>query len=426
MKKSIILLIFIGLTFVVFSQKQNEVFRKQIIPLNDSISINNPNAIIPEAFLTDIAKHNIVAMGEVTHGIREFHSFRFAIFKELAEKYNFRVFMIESPMMWALAINSYVQNGDISLKEAITGKNDNYNVLSLYMSDDFVSFIKWMHDFNLTHSDKIVFYGFDNQMSFLYADTLIHHAYKIDSSFCGNNFPILKECSKSRFGGYDCIDSTMETNLLKELDTLQFLFKSTNKISVYQKQILLHYINVAMQDFEFAYKNSNNDSRFRVRDKSMFENIRWGVETYAKDSNKVFVMAHNIHLCMKSRDHNKALGVYMYNYYGKRYFPIGLDFTKGEWSKNSSIKEKKYIQLGIFQDNYSIRKHICKNLEEFGNCYYFNIDSLTDKGTWIEGKYRFTQFYFKEKFRNLYRGFIYIKTINPSNYNEYKYQERDN
>lgn len=424
-KRVITFIVIFGINLYVYSQKHDEVFKEHIIPLNDSISINQPEVLISEAFLTDIAKYNIVAMGEATHGVREFQSFRFAIFKELAEKYNFRVFMIESPMMWALAINNYVQNGNLTIEEALKGKNNMYNVFSLYMSEDFVAFVKWMRDFNLTHKDKIIFHGIDNQMSFLYADTLIRHANQIDSSFCNNSFPILKKCSQSMYGGYDCIDSIMEKKLVKELDTLQYLFSTVHSLSSKQKNILLHYISVARQDFEYAYSTRDGERRSNIRDSSMFENVKWNIETYANKSEKVFIIAHNLHISMRSGTKYKRLGVFLNNYYGKEYFPIGMECNKGQYStqiyKNNNIIScsKKINKLGYF-------KHISRKLKHYGQCYYFNIRVLVDNGIWVDERYTYTQYFTREKLTNLYKGFIFINEIHPSNFYEYKYKEENN
>ncbi len=425
MKQKLLFIISFISCFLSYSQGVKIIDNSQIIPLNDSISINHPKVIIPEAFLADIAEHNIVAMGEVTHGIKEFHSFRFAIFKELAEKYNFRVFMIESPMMWALAINNYVQNGNLTIEEALKGKNNLYNVFSLYMSEDFVAFVKWMREFNLKHKDKIVFYGIDNQMSFLYADTLIRHANQIDPSFCNNSFPILKKCSQSRYGGYDCLDSIMEKKLIKELDTLQYLFSTAHSLSNEQKNILLHYISVARQDFEYAYSTRDDDRRSNIRDSSMFENVKWGIETYPKKIDKVFIIAHNLHISMGSGMKYKRLGAFLNNYYGKEYFPIGMECNKGRYSthiyKNNKIIpcSKKINKIGYF-------KHISRKLKHYGHCYYFNIRALVDNGIWVDNRYTYSHYFTREKLTNLYKGLIFINEVHPSNFYEYKYKEKNN
>src|SRR2546430_15983404 len=68
-----------------------------------------------------IGSARIVAMGEATHGTREFFQLKHRMLEFLVEKKGFTVFGIEANWPESLAINDYVLNGTGDAAEALDG-----------------------------------------------------------------------------------------------------------------------------------------------------------------------------------------------------------------------------------------------------------------------------------------------------------------
>src|SRR5262249_31303376 len=64
------------------------------------------------ALLPHLQDARIVAMGEATHGTREFQQFKVRMFRFLVERLGFTVFGIEADWPEALSVNEYVLGGD--------------------------------------------------------------------------------------------------------------------------------------------------------------------------------------------------------------------------------------------------------------------------------------------------------------------------
>src|SRR5207253_1175392 len=105
-----------------------------------------------------IGNARIVAMGEATHGTREFFQLKHRMLEFLVEKKGFTVFGIEANWPESLAINDFVLNGTGDATEALD---------SLYFwtwnTDEVLDMIRWMRKYNQDpkHTNKVKFFGFD-------------------------------------------------------------------------------------------------------------------------------------------------------------------------------------------------------------------------------------------------------------------------
>lgn len=84
-------------------------FRSTAIPLKTTSPDGNLEDMSPLRAVIGDAR--IVAMGEATHGTREFFRMKHRMLEFLAEKMGFTVFAIEANWPESLAVNDYVLNG---------------------------------------------------------------------------------------------------------------------------------------------------------------------------------------------------------------------------------------------------------------------------------------------------------------------------
>ena len=104
----------------------------------------------------------IIALGEATHGNREFQQLKREVFEILVRKYDVRALVIEGDCGGCTIINEYIQGGEGDDRELT--KLLGYR---LYRTDDMQELIRWMHDYNETAPEegKVRLYGMDIQRS---------------------------------------------------------------------------------------------------------------------------------------------------------------------------------------------------------------------------------------------------------------------
>ena len=133
----------------------------------------------------------ITALGEATHGNREFQQLKREVFEVLVKKYDVRALVIEGDFGGCTIINEYIQGGDDDDREMT--KLLGYR---LYRTDDMQELIRWMHDYNESVSEegKVRLYGMDIQN-------------------CTSNIQVLKEF-------YELVDPGQAEEVSGQLDEL--------------------------------------------------------------------------------------------------------------------------------------------------------------------------------------------------------------
>ena len=100
----------------------------------------------------------IVALGEATHGSREFFQLKHRMLEFLVTNMGFRIFAIEANMPEASRLNDYV----------LTGHGDPAALLQdlgfwTWDTEEVLSMIRWMREFNESGRGPVMFAGFDMQ-----------------------------------------------------------------------------------------------------------------------------------------------------------------------------------------------------------------------------------------------------------------------
>ena len=108
-----------------------------------------------------IGEARLVALGEATHGTREFFQLKHRMLEFLVTEMGFTVFGIEATMPEAFDVNEFVLNGKGDPAGALAG---------LYFwtwdTEEVLDMIRWMRNYNADphHEKKVKFYGFDAQV----------------------------------------------------------------------------------------------------------------------------------------------------------------------------------------------------------------------------------------------------------------------
>ena len=104
-----------------------------------------------------IGDARIVALGEGTHGTREFFQMKHRLLEFLASEMGFTIFSIEASTPEAYAINPYVRGGDGDPAALIGGM-----YFWTWNTEEVLAMVEWMREFNAAGHD-LQFTGFDMQ-----------------------------------------------------------------------------------------------------------------------------------------------------------------------------------------------------------------------------------------------------------------------
>jgi hypothetical protein len=105
-----------------------------------------------------VGKARIVALGEATHGTREFFQLKHRMVEFLASQMGFTIFAIEANMPEAYKLNEYVLHGVGDPVALIKGM-----YFWTWDTQEVLAMVKWMREFNASGKGQIQFTGFDMQ-----------------------------------------------------------------------------------------------------------------------------------------------------------------------------------------------------------------------------------------------------------------------
>lgn len=260
----------------------------------------------------------IIALGEATHGNKEFQELKLDIFKILVEDYGVKAFAIEGDYGGCEKVNDYIQGGEGKLEEVTK-----FIGFQIYNTGQITELISYMKEYNETvnENQKIRFYGFDMQ----------RYIYNLEY--------LKKECKKFNIDVSE-LEKLTNNNTWNE----EYSYEERNNIINYVKSILntknnaeraIHFADILLQYIEMN-TTTDEDISF-LRDKFMAENVKWILEQEEKLKNeKIFISGHNTHIGKYASMEN--MGNLLFNKMNNNYYAIGTDFYKAKVNLPSGDK----------------------------------------------------------------------------------------
>ena len=265
----------------------------------------------------------IVALGEATHGNREFQQSKKEVFEVLAEKYDIRALIIEGDFGGCSLVNDYIQGGDGDSRELT--KHLGYR---LYRTDDMKSLIEWMHthNMNVPEDQKVRLYGMDVQRSVDNIRVLKNFYNKVDIEKANEISSKLDELFGTEDDSYvkERVDEIIEytSSLSADIDVNKDDYVAAlGNDEVFRAglaaQALNYYINLMEKE---NYSN-------KYRDGSMKALVDKVLEFEENEHKSELMMAsHNGHMTKNQSSKFTFLGKDLYDELGDKYFAIGTDF----------------------------------------------------------------------------------------------------
>jgi len=300
--------------------------KSNAIPIRTVIAGNGFDDLQPLKKL--IGSAHLVALGEATHGTREFFQLKHRMLEFLVSEMGFTVFGIEATMPEAFDVNEYV----------LTGKGDPAKALaSLYMwpwnTEEVLDMIKWMRSYNADalHTEKVKFYGFDMQSSARAVKVTLENLRKLDplqaealekplavlsNPFIAPDFVFLPKDEKEKA-------AAAMSSILRIFDEHKQDY--INRRSASEWAVMRQHAVIIAQHIESQMNKTNYNIDPAVRDKSMAENIRWTIDNEGPGT-KMVIWAHNGHVAT-----NSTTGKNLLRMFGNDMVVFGFAFNQGSF-----------------------------------------------------------------------------------------------
>lgn len=138
----------------------------------------------------------VVALGEATHGTREFFQLKHRMIEFLASQMGFTIFTIEANMPEAYKLNDYVLHGTGDPKELLRGM-----YFWTWQTDEVLAMVEWMREFNRSGKGRIEFTGFDMQTPTVAAEIVRKYVAGHDPSYLSTLNPVWQHVAQSGQSG---------------------------------------------------------------------------------------------------------------------------------------------------------------------------------------------------------------------------------
>lgn len=286
-----------------------------------------------------IGNATIVALGEATHGTREFFRMKHRMLEWLVRNMGFSYFGIEATLPEAVNVDHYVQ----------TGEGNPARLLSqlrfwTWNTAEVLAMIEWMRSWNAAGNiPRVHFVGFDMQFAGTAIDSVTSFVAYMD-----------QQAGATVKAAYTCLDQfrdppghynpsstryVAQTPAFKDqcradirlVDTLLARREAEWAASEGREKLLIvRRLARVINQWEELFNGT--PSTVTVRDRSMAENVAWWHDTYAPGARMV-LWAHNAHIA-RSRN---WMGDHLSRQYGSRYLNVAQTFGSGEFNAVRTI-----------------------------------------------------------------------------------------
>jgi len=285
----------------------------------------------PEADLNDmsqlgsvIGNARVVAMGEATHGTREFFQMKHRMLEFLVEKMGFTVFAIEANWPESLAVNDYVLNGRGDPAAALAGM-----YFWTWNTEEVLDMIRWMRKYNEdpAHDKKVQFLGFDMQTARVAVSNVDEYLNNVDPQERQTAERVLAPLADERNEReYSRRPPRVQAETAEGIKSLLDFFDQHKRDYVAassEKQWALarHNLEVIKQAAELCSSRSP-----AVRDRYMAENVKWILDNELPGT-KILLWAHNGHVSTA----DSAMGSVLRRMYGQDMVVCGFSFYEGSF-----------------------------------------------------------------------------------------------
>jgi erythromycin esterase len=309
-----------------------------------------------------LAGGHIFALGEATHGTREFFRLKHRFLRYLVLEHGVRVFAMEANLPEALALNEYVVHGTGNPREALGNIYFwTWNVESI------LTMVEWLREFNEGRplDDRVRFYGFDAQYTtgavarlesyFDAVDATLPEGAREDIAFLDDDGTNPGTDNQAR--EHLTVADRIVPELHEHLDDYRGEYVDRQGERAFE--LAYRNLTVIHQASEYRHAQSEFDGDtdeeltegeiadleelLDIRDRAMADNVDWLLEF--EDADSLALWAHDAHINREKHivRGTDAVGVPMgkllADRHGEEYVPVGFSFGRGSFQAISKTNE---------------------------------------------------------------------------------------
>jgi erythromycin esterase len=316
-----------------------------------ALSTTDPDASLDDldAFGDSVADAEIVALGEATHGSREFFELKARLIRYCVEELGTRTIGFEANAGEALAVDEYVVHGEGDPREAIEGL-----YFWTWAVESVLDLVEWLREFNADRplDDRVRFYGIDAQYTRGPADRLQAYLDRVDPDFADEVRADLETIADD--GGPPMADDAVVARLAAADRCLR---RIRDRLAGHQES----YVEVAGEranalarrhaetiDQALAYRATTIDAdeadlfgggdavsevMLRRREVGLADGVDW-VHAHDRGDGPVVCWAHDGHVAAADQHGgdatSPAMGARLRERHGDDYLPLGFTFGAGD------------------------------------------------------------------------------------------------
>ncbi len=302
-------------------------------------------------FADIVGDARIVALGESTHGTREFFQVKHRLLEYLVRELGFRVFAVEANQLAVEKVDRYVRGGEGSARDAMR------TMFAVWNTQAMLEMVEWMRGWNEAHPESAVrFVGYDMQDHDVPFDSLM--------AYLEENEPALAPVLEERLGEYrrersyatPQVADTVRARWHRQAESLwsevsgrrdAWLSRSTDRADSLRAEWAVQAAELLRQAARFNVALSSPE-----RDSLMAANLEWALRTLAPGARAV-VWAHDVHVSRGgdpelSFNAGAQMGAYLARAHGEGYRAFGLLTHDGWYRATRSFTDHESIEAEAF------------------------------------------------------------------------------
>ncbi len=272
------------------------------------------------AFGRAVGDARIVALGEASHGTREFFQMKHRLLEYLVQKKGFTVFAIEANWPESLAVDRYIKSGKGDPKAAI---QEMY--FWTWYTQEVLDLIEWMRAFNKAPGDHpiLTFTSFDMQTGIAAAAMALDYLRKVSPEDAVKADPPLNAAAAP--DGRLLPDPAAAKLDAEQVAGIVTLFDN-HKAAWIEKSSLAEWRD-ARHGAEVVRQSALNTVNYGTgyRDQAMARDVEWLADE-AHPGEKIVLWAANGHISYQSG----GMGDLLRRKFGGRYHVLGFSFRRGQ------------------------------------------------------------------------------------------------
>ena len=269
----------------------------------------------------------LVALGEATHGTREFFQLKHRMVEFLARQKGFTIFSIEANMPEAYRLNDFVLKGEGDPKQLIEGM-----YFWTWDTEEFLKMILWMREFNRQGKGRIEFTGFDMQNPKLAMKTVQSFVGTNDKAFEATVEPIYEEVmqrTKQAWSDEESPSQKQSDHLMAGKCRQVMEHLDQNRSSFLQAGLEVKTVDWAIQNARIVMQYALLRGGEQSRDQSMAENVEWIADD--NPGAKIVLWAANGHVRYAPFPDFNPMGRYLRERFGRGIVSFGFSFNEGSF-----------------------------------------------------------------------------------------------